>query len=95
MSGGSYNYISSRLLGECQNNMFDEEMNDLLIDFAKVLHDLEWWQSGDYGEEQYRETVREFKKKWFEPGSRKERLKSYIENQTGLFKAGLLRIIEE
>jgi hypothetical protein len=29
------------------------------------LHDLEWWQSGDYGEDTYRETVKKFKDKWF------------------------------
>ena len=65
MSGGSYNYIYSKLSCECEGEMRDAEMDDLIKDLCEVLHDLEWWQSGDYSEDQYRETVSEFKKKWF------------------------------
>ena len=65
MSGGSYNYIYSKLSVECEGEMRDAEMDDLIKDLCEVLHDLEWWQSGDYSEDQYRETVSEFKKKWF------------------------------
>ena len=65
MSGGSYNYIYSKLSIECEGEMRDEEMNAMIKDLCEVLHDLEWWQSGDYSEDQYRETVSEFKKKWF------------------------------
>ncbi len=65
MSGGSYNYIYSKLSMECEGEMHDEEMNVMIKDLCEVLHDLEWWQSGDYSEDQYRKTVSEFKKKWF------------------------------
>ena len=74
MSGGSYNYIYSRLLEECENRMYDAEMNDLINDLCEVLHDLEWWQSCDSSEEKYRATVEKFKAKWF----KKDR-KGYID----------------
>ena len=70
MSGGSYNYIYSKLSVECEGEMHDEEMNAMIKDLCDVLHDLEWWQSGDYSEDQYRETVSEFKKKWFKGENR-------------------------
>lgn len=65
MSGGSYNYIYNTLSEECEGYMHDEEMNTLIKDLCKVLHDLEWWQSCDISEENYRKTVTEFKEKWF------------------------------
>ena len=70
MSGGSYNYICDKLSMECAGSMYDAEMNDLIEDLCKVLHDLEWWQSCDSSEEVYRETVAKFKEKWFQ-GPRK------------------------
>lgn len=66
MSGGSYNYFYNTLSEECEGAMYDEEMNNLIKDLCKVLHDLEWWQSCDISEEDYRKTVTEFKEKWFQ-----------------------------
>jgi hypothetical protein len=94
MSGGSYNYIYSRLEDECANQMYDAEMNDLIKDLVEVLHDLEWWQSGDTSEERYRETLAKFKKKWFH-GNRKERLKGYIDEQIGIVRNELYALIGE
>lgn len=94
MSGGSYNYIYSKLSVECEGEMHDAEMNDLIKDLCEVLHDLEWWQSGDYSENQYRETVSEFKKKWFK-GDRSTRLKSYIDEQIGMVRNQLYALIGE
>lgn len=64
MSGGSFNYLYSRMEQEYKGEMHDAELEELLNDFCNLLHDLEWWQSGDYGEDQYRESVDEFKQKW-------------------------------
>ena len=94
MSGGSYNYICYRLEEECGGRMHDIELNDLIADLCKVLHAVEWWQSGDTCEETYRETVEKFKKKWF-GGDRKTRLKGYIDKQTGLLREELLQLIGE
>ena len=65
MSGGSHDYIYSALLNQCQDKMRDEELNEMIVDFATVLHDLEWWCSGDIGEDDYRKSATDFKKKWF------------------------------
>ena len=94
MSGGSYNYIYSKLGEECKDAMYDEEMNDLIVDLCKVLHDLEWWQSGDTSEETYRKTLSQFKKKWFN-ANREERLKGYIDKQIGVVRRELYDLIGE
>ena len=65
MSGGSYNYEYSRVEDQYVEMMYDDELNDMMEDLVKVLHDLEWWQSGDYSEDDYRESVKQFKDKWF------------------------------
>lgn len=80
MSGGSYNYIYSKLLDECEGCMYDYEMNDFVKDFVMVLKALEWWQSSDYSEDSYRETLKSFKAKWFN-GDREVRLKEYIDRE--------------
>lgn len=92
MSGGSYNYIYSRLEEECSNRMYDAEMNDMINDLCVVLHDLEWWQSYDTSEEEYRKSLSAFKKKWFN-GNREERLKEYIDSKCALVKSELYKMI--
>lgn len=94
MSGGSYSYIYSKLLNECDGSMYDEEMNDMIRDLAEVLHDLEWWQSGDWSEDVYRETLVKFKKKWFKT-DRSDRLKGYIDKQIGIVRQQLYEMIGE
>lgn len=94
MSGGSYSYIGSRLEDECAGRMFDAEMNELIKDLSEVLHELEWWQSGDCLEETYRKSVTEFKEKWFK-GSRDERLKGYIDKSIEELKYELYLMIGE
>ena len=64
MSGGSYDYQYSTFESYYVDKMFDKELNELCKDLIKVLHDVEWWQSDDIGEEDYRKTVQKFKKKW-------------------------------
>ena len=94
MSGGSYNYVYSRVLTECADNMYDAEMNDMIVDLCEVLHDLEWWQSDDISEEQYRETLNKFKVKWFRT-DRVDRLKEYIDEQIGVVRSQLYSLIGE
>lgn len=65
MSGGSFNYQYSTIEYEYVGKMQDVILNELMKDLVKVLHDLEWWQSGDTSEEDYRETVNDFKEKYF------------------------------
>lgn len=51
-------------------------------------------QSGDYSEEEYRETLTKFKQKWFLT-DRKERLKEYIDEQVGIIRRELYDVIGE
>lgn len=92
MSGGSYNYIYSTLWNECYENMKDAEMDEMIHDLCDLLHDLEWWQSGDIGEEAYRKTLQEFKTKWF-GGKREERLREYIDYQLSVTRSQLYDLI--
>ena len=94
MSGGSYNYIYSRLEEECSGRMYDAEMNELIEDLCNLLHALEWWQSCDTSEEMYRKTLSCFKAKWFK-GDRQERLKGYIDEQIGIVRSQLYSLIGE
>ena len=94
MSGGSYSYICYRLKEECSGRTYDIELNDLIDDLCEVLRSLEWWQSGDSCEETYREKVAKFKTKWL-GSNRQERLKGYIDKQTGLLRTELLQLIGE
>lgn len=86
-SGGSYDYLYLKL----DINTYDEELDLMLIDLQQVLHDLEWWQSCDIGEETYRETLNEFKNKWF--GKRNERLKEIITTKCNELEKHLLGVI--
>lgn len=92
MSGGSFNYIYLTLERECAGELHDAEMNDLLTDFVEVLHDLEWWQSGDTSEDDYRETVAKFKKKWF-GANREERLKGYVDQHIATMRKELYELL--
>lgn len=65
MSGGSYNYMYSRIEYEYVGRMYDSQLNEMMKDLVDLLHDLEWWKSCDCGEDTYRKSVTEFKRKWF------------------------------
>lgn len=50
---------------EYVGKMYDSQLNAMMKDLVDLLRDLEWWQSCDYSEKTYRESVVKFKKKWF------------------------------
>lgn len=89
MSGGSLNYLYSTL-SMYEDEVFkgDKELIDLYKDFADLLHDYEWYTSGDYGEGTYNETKIKFKKKWFE-GVREDRILKYIDETVKDLKQNL------
>ena len=91
MSGGSMEYIYSKLYDSARGMLKDRELELMLNDFVEVLKDCEWMHSFDIGEEQYFETVSRFKQKWF--GKRDERLKEIIEQATDELKEELLKMI--
>lgn len=90
MSGGSHNYICYKV-EELEGKMHDKELDVLVKDFSEILHDLEWCDSGDISIEDYEESVKNFKEKWF--GHRKERLSDIIVKSCEDLKAELIKMI--
>ena len=81
MSGGSYNYEYCKVEEEYCGSMYDAELDELMRDLVPVLRAVEWWQSGDTGEDSYRKKVASFKNKWLRDGECLPRLKRIIEEQ--------------
>lgn len=91
MSGGSFNYMYTNIRYTYEGYMQDNELEELLQDFCDLLHDLEWWKSGDYSEDGYRKSATEFKKKWLNgyddnTNARVERLKKNLIEQIEKFE---------
>ena len=61
----SYNSIYITVKYDLVGYMYDTELDRMMEDLVPVLEDLESWQEGDIGEEEYRENVTKFKSKWF------------------------------
>lgn len=91
MSGGYFNYFYMRL-DEMAVRMEDPELEAMVADLAKVLHDLEWWKDDDISEEQYRKTVNAFKNKWLR-GQPTKRLKQIIDKEMEAKKLELYQMI--
>ena len=64
MSGGHYNYLCYTIQDTYEGEMEDTLMEEMLQDFCKVLKSLEWYKSGDTGEEDYHKDVDAFITKW-------------------------------
>lgn len=85
MSGGSFNYEYCRIEELYVGEMQDADLDEMMKDLCKVLHDLEWWESCDYGEDTYRNSAIEFKRKWlrgydWQTDERIDRAKRHIKN---------------
>ena len=93
MSGGSHNYICYRIEEELCGQMHDAELNDLMRDIAQLAHDVEWYDSCDYGDETYKECVDKFKAKWFK-GDRTERLKGYVDKAVEDVRQELYKLLD-
>lgn len=92
MSGGSFNYNYYTIQNEYCGRMEDVELDEMMDDLVELLHDLEWWKSADYGEDDYRETVKKFKDKWFNQ-DRSKRLEAIIDKKCEALKTELKKII--
>ena len=77
MSGGSMDYICYRVSEEA-DKMGVREIIALCKDVASLMHDREWFLSGDYEESAWKKSLSGFKKKWFKE-SRSSRLASLVE----------------
>ena len=72
MSGGRFEYADSRLKSEIFGwsdepyNVFeDREISELVWDILELIHDYDWYASGDTCKETYLKAKAKFKKKWF------------------------------
>ena len=84
MSGGHFEYLDSRLKDEIfgyedkPKNVFeDREVSELVFDVLDLIHEFDWYYSGDTDKETYLEAKAEFKKKWL--SSRGVRIKRTID----------------
>jgi hypothetical protein len=71
MSGGRFDYADSLLKDEifgwtdAPKNVFeDREISELVWDVLDLIHDFDWYASGDTCKETYLKKKAEFKKKW-------------------------------
>ena len=64
MSGGHFNYMYGDIKDTYVGHMEDNIMDRLIEDLCEVLHVLEWYKSGDFSEQHYRDTVEKFKANW-------------------------------
>ena len=85
MSGGHFEYADSRLKNEIfgwsdkPSNVFeDREISELVWDVLDLIHDYDWYASGDTCKETYLKAKAEFKKKWF--SNRGVRVKGIIDD---------------
>lgn len=88
----SYNSIYITVKYDLVGYMYDTELDRMMEDLVPVLEDLESWQEADIGEEQYRETVTEFKSKWFK--RRKCDIEELVNEEFEKKKAELLKELE-
>lgn len=87
-----YDSLYLRVEYDLVGYMYDTELDRMMEDLVPVLEDLEKWQEGDIGEEQYRETVTEFKSKWFK--RRKCDIEALVNEEFEKKKAELLKELE-
>ena len=72
MSGGFFEYKDRAAVntifdyGNCANVFEDEEVSELVWDVFDLIHDFDWYKSGDTDKSDYLKAKKTFKKKWFE-----------------------------
>lgn len=87
MSGGHWEYkdgdLKVQIFGwkdKPSNALDDIELSELLWDMLNLLHDYDWYISGDTGREDWDASRKAFKKKWLSD-SRADNLKTLIEKK--------------
>ena len=66
MSGGHFDYMDRRLYEWSSQVRMDGNplLADLLHDLGDLLHEYDWWKSGDTGREKWLNAWDAWKKKW-------------------------------
>lgn len=85
MSGGRFGYMDATVKTEIfgyndkPKNVFEDiEISELIWDVFDLIHDFDWYKSGDTGEEDYLKSKIAFKAKWLN-SSFDERVKNTID----------------
>lgn len=86
MSGGLWDYQDSTLKNEIfgyfgdewSNVLEDREISELVWDVFDLLHEFDWYRSGDNGKDTYLEAKKAFKKKWL-GGNRGLRIRRIVD----------------
>ena len=85
MSGGHFNYLDSQLKSEIfgwtnqYRNVFeDKQISALVWDVLDLIHEFDWYKSGDNCRDTYLKAKRDFKKKWLSDNST-ERTKMFVD----------------
>ena len=99
MSGGRWQYRDSSLKDDIfgwtdkPRNVFeDKEISELVWDVFDLLHDFDWYASGDTCEETWLKQKNKFKHKWFET-PRKDRLKKIIDESAEEYKKAMYKTV--
>lgn len=89
MSGGHFDYADKALKNdmfgyhhENKNPMEDREISNLVYDVLTLLHDFDWYKSGDTSEESYLTAKDKFKKKWLHNKNYQKEVLEQIINDT-------------
>lgn len=87
MSGGHFNYKDGDLkseifdYGDEPSNVFEDmEISNLVWDVLTLIHDYDWYASGDTSPGDYHTAKKKFKEKWFK-ADRSERLTKIIDEK--------------
>lgn len=91
MSGGSMNYLYYQV-ADAAYEFDDPEIKEMLIDVSALLHDKEWYDSGDTCEGAYNKTLKEFKDKWLRKNA-VDRLKPIIDDRINKVQEELYKCI--
>lgn len=74
MSGGYFDYkdrvLKTEIFGwdkEHANVFEDREITKLVLDILNLIHEFDWYKSGDTDERDYLRAKKAFKEKWLEP----------------------------
>ena len=65
MSGGSFDYMYSKIEDTYVGFLEDDELNEMMSDLCDLLKSLEWYKSCDTSEEDYINDKKKLKEKWF------------------------------
>lgn len=86
MSGGHFGYYDQRAKDEIfgyseewTNVFHDVEISEIVWDVLELIHDFDWYASGDTCEGDWNEARDGFKKKWLTTEGRDARIEAYIE----------------